>query len=95
MSPFKFSYFQLTFGQDEAYLHPEKNLPAPEEIRLRRHPADAPKGHYGLGMKMDDYPKTHQRLTPEYSPAVSCIKECWGAIKRIFEEDPWLICSLA
>jgi len=24
MTPFKFSYFQLTFGQDEAYLHPEK-----------------------------------------------------------------------
>ena len=22
MAPFKFSYFQLTFGQDETYLHP-------------------------------------------------------------------------
>jgi hypothetical protein len=24
MSRLPFSYFQLTFGQDEAYLHPEK-----------------------------------------------------------------------
>jgi len=80
MSPIKFSYLQLTFGQEEAYLHPKKNLPAPEEIRLRRHPADAPKGRFGLGVKIDDYPKTHQRLAQEYSLAVSCIKECWGAM---------------
>jgi hypothetical protein len=24
MNKLKFSYFQLTFGQEEAYLHPEK-----------------------------------------------------------------------
>jgi len=23
-TPFKYSYFQLTFGQEEAYLHPER-----------------------------------------------------------------------
>jgi hypothetical protein len=25
MQPLKFSYFQLTFGQEETYLHPEKS----------------------------------------------------------------------
>ena len=25
MAHFRYSYFQLTFGQDEAYLHPERS----------------------------------------------------------------------
>ncbi|MBC8450104.1 MAG: sugar phosphate isomerase/epimerase [Chloroflexi bacterium] len=74
----KFSYFQLTFGQREAYLHPEKTYE-----RLKRCGYDAieitpPKGRYGLGVKMEDYLETHQRLKAEYGLAVSCINECWG-----------------
>lgn len=74
----KFSYFQLTFGQREAYLHPEKTYE-----RLKRCGYDAieitpPKGRYGLGVKMEDYLKTHQRLKADYGLAVSCINECWG-----------------
>ena len=74
----KFSYFQLTFGQREAYLHPEKTYE-----RLKRCGYDAieitpPKGRYGLGVKMEDYLETHQRLKADYGLAVSCINECWG-----------------
>jgi len=78
MKPLKFSYFQLTFGQEEAYLEPEKTYK-----RLRTCGYDAieitpPKGRYGLGVKMDDYLKTHQKLKADYGLAVSCINECWG-----------------
>jgi len=80
MSPFKYSYFQLTFGQEEAYLHPEKTYQ-----RLKKFGYDAieltpPKGRYGLGVKIDEYIKTHQRLTQEFGMEVSCINECWGAM---------------
>jgi sugar phosphate isomerase/epimerase len=37
-----------------------------------------PKGRYGLGVKMEDYLKTHQTLKADYGLAVSCINECWG-----------------
>jgi sugar phosphate isomerase/epimerase len=80
MTFFKYSYFQLTFGQEEAYLHPEKTYQ-----RLKRFGYDAieltpPKGRYGLGVKMDDYLKTHQQLSREYSLGVSCINDCWGSM---------------
>jgi len=74
----RFSYFQLTFGQDEAYLHPEISYQ-----RLKRFGYDAieitpPKGRYGLGVKMEPYLKTHQTLKADYGLDVSCINECWG-----------------
>ena len=78
MKPLKFSYMQLTFGQQETYLHPEKTYE-----RLKRCGYDAieitpPKGRYGLGVKMEDYLETHKRLKADYGLAVSCINECWG-----------------
>jgi sugar phosphate isomerase/epimerase len=74
----KFSYFQLTFGQQEAYLHPEGTYE-----RLKKFGYDAieitpPKGRYGLGVKMEDYLETHKKLKADYGLAVSCINECWG-----------------
>jgi sugar phosphate isomerase/epimerase len=74
----KFSYFQLTFGQEEAYLHPERTY-----ARLKRCGYDAieitpPKGRYGLGVGMEPYLETHKRLKADYGLAVSCINECWG-----------------
>lgn len=78
MQKLKFSYFQLTFGQEEAYLHPEKTYQ-----RLTRCGYDAieitpPKGRYGLGVKMEDYARRHNELRAEYGLEVSCINECWG-----------------
>lgn len=76
--PLKFSYFQLTFGQEEAYLRPEKTYQ-----RLKRFGYDAievcpPKGRYGLGVKMEDYLETHKQLKADYELEVSCVNECWG-----------------
>jgi sugar phosphate isomerase/epimerase len=84
MNKLKFSYFQLTFGQDEAYLRPEKTYE-----RLKKFGYDAieitpPKGRYGLGVKMEDYLSTHKKLKDDYGLAVSCINECWGE-----EWDPY------
>jgi sugar phosphate isomerase/epimerase len=78
MNKLRFSYFQLTFGQEEAYLQPEKTYE-----RLKRCGYDAieicpPKGRYGLGVKMEDYLKTHKQLKDDYGLEVSCINECWG-----------------
>ncbi len=78
MEKFKYSYFQLTFGQEEAYLHPEKTYE-----RLKKYGYDAielcpPKGRYGLGVKMEDYVKTHAQLKADFGLEVSCINECWG-----------------
>jgi len=65
-TPFKYSYFQLTFGQEEAYLHPERTYE-----RLTRCGYDAieicpPKGRYGLGVSMEDYLATHLRLKDDF-----------------------------
>ena len=78
MNSFKYSYFQLTFGQEEAYLHPEKTYQ-----RLKRFGYDAieicpPKGRYGLGVSMESYVETHKHLKEEFALDVSCINECWG-----------------
>lgn len=78
MKPLKFSYFQLTFGQEEAYLHPENTYK-----RLKGCGYDAieicpPKGRYGLGMSMEDYLATHKKLKDEFGLEVSCVNECWG-----------------
>jgi sugar phosphate isomerase/epimerase len=74
----KFSYFQLTFGQEEAYLHPERTYE-----RLSRFGYDAieitpPKGRYGLGVSMEQHLADHLKLTADFGMAVSCINECWG-----------------
>jgi D-psicose/D-tagatose/L-ribulose 3-epimerase len=76
--PLKFSYFQLTFGQEEAYLHPERTYE-----RLKRFGYDAieicpPKGRYGLGVQWEPYLARHQQLKADYGLEVSCINECWG-----------------
>ena len=78
MNKFKYSYFQLTFGQEEAYLHPEKSYQ-----RLQRCGYDAieicpPKGRYGLGVKLEEYLSTHQQLKADFGLEVSNINECWG-----------------
>lgn len=74
----KYSYFQLTFGQDEAYLHPEKSYQ-----RLKKFGYDAieltpPKGRYGMGVKWESYLETHKKLKADYGLQVSCVNECWG-----------------
>jgi sugar phosphate isomerase/epimerase len=78
MKKLSFSYFQLTFGQEEAYLHPEKTY-----ARLKKFGYDAieltpPKGRYGLGVSIEDYLRTHHVLKDDYGLAVSCVNECWG-----------------
>jgi len=75
----KYSYFQLTFGQEEAYRYPERTY-----RRLAKCGYDAveitpPKGRYGLGVEMKPYLETHKRLKKEYGLSVSCINECWGS----------------
>jgi sugar phosphate isomerase/epimerase len=78
MKPFKYSYFQLTFGQEEAYLHPEWTYK-----RLKRCGYDAvevtpPKGRYGLGVSMEGYARTHRKLKDDFGLGISCVNECWG-----------------
>jgi sugar phosphate isomerase/epimerase len=78
MEPLRFSYFQLTFGQEETYLHPEVTYE-----RLKRCGYDAielcpPKGRYGLGVGLEQYVATHKKLSAEFGLAVSCVNECWG-----------------
>ena len=78
MKKLKFSYFQLTFGQEEAYLEPEKTYK-----RLKKYGYNAielcpPKGRYGLGVSMEDYLMTHKKLKNDYGLEVSCLNECWG-----------------
>jgi len=77
-APFRYSYFQLTFGQEEAYLKPHLTYE-----RLRRCGYDAieicpPKGRYGLGVSMEDNLATHLRLKADYGLEVSNVNECWG-----------------
>ncbi len=78
MKPLRFSYFQLTFGQEETYLHPEVTYE-----RLKRFGYDAielcpPKGRYGLGVGLAEYVATHKKLSGDFGLDVSCINECWG-----------------
>jgi sugar phosphate isomerase/epimerase len=78
MERLHFSYFQLTFGQEEAYLHPEDTYQ-----RLKRLGYDAieitpPKGRYGLGVSPEKYLATHRQLAADYGLGISCVNECWG-----------------
>lgn len=83
----KYSYFQLTFGQDEAYGNPEKSYE-----RLTRCGYDAieltpPKGRYGKQVSIDTFLADHARLTKEYGLAVSCLNDCWGEAWDPFSPD--------
>ena len=74
----KYSYFQLTFGQDEAYLDPEKSYD-----RLIRYGYDAieltpPKGRYGKGVSIEQFVETNKRLATAYQLDISCLNDCWG-----------------
>jgi D-psicose/D-tagatose/L-ribulose 3-epimerase len=85
--PFKYSYFQLTFGQDEAYLRPQDTYE-----RLRRYGYDAieicpPKGRYGLGVSMEAYLAAHLRLKADYGLEVSNVNECWGEMWDPYSPD--------
>lgn len=78
MKPLRFSYFQLTFGQEETYLHPEVTYE-----RLKRFGYGAielcpPKGRYGLGVGLEQYVATHRKLSADFGLGVSCVNECWG-----------------
>lgn len=74
----KYSYFQLTFGQDEAYLEPEKSYD-----RLKRCGYDAieltpPKGRYGKGVSLERFVSEHTKLADAYDLGISCLNDCWG-----------------
>jgi D-psicose/D-tagatose/L-ribulose 3-epimerase len=86
-APFKYSYFQLTFGQEEAYLDPRVTYE-----RLTRCGYDAieicpPKGRYGLGVSMEDYLATHKQLKADYGLEVSNVNECWGEMWDPYSPD--------
>ncbi|NOZ49431.1 MAG: sugar phosphate isomerase/epimerase [Chloroflexi bacterium] len=78
MSKLKYSYFQLTFGQKEAYLHPERTYERLTRCGYEAIEICPPKGRYGLGVSMEDYLATHKRLKADFGLEVSCINECWG-----------------
>ncbi len=86
-SPFKYSYFQLTFGQEEAYLKPHLTYE-----RLTRCGYDAieicpPKGRYGLGVSMEDYLARHKQLAADFGLEVSNVNECWGEMWDPYSPD--------
>jgi D-psicose/D-tagatose/L-ribulose 3-epimerase len=86
-APFKYSYFQLTFGQEEAYLQPEVTYE-----RLKRCGYDAievcpPKGRYGMGVAMEDYLATHKQLKADFGLDVSNVNECWGEMWDPYSPD--------
>ena len=86
-APFKYSYFQLTFGQEEAYLNPHVTYE-----RLKRSGYDAieicpPKGRYGMGVAMEDYLATHKQLKADFGLEVSNVNECWGEMWDPYSPD--------
>lgn len=86
-TPFKYSYFQLTFGQQEAYREPHVTYQ-----RLTRCGYDAieicpPKGRYGMGVSMEDYLVTHKQLKADFGLEVSNVNECWGEMWDPYSPD--------
>lgn len=78
MEKIKYSYFQLTFGQDETYKKPDITYK-----RLKKYGYDAieitpPKGRYGQGVSMEKYADIHRKLKDDFGLQVSCVNECWG-----------------
>jgi D-psicose/D-tagatose/L-ribulose 3-epimerase len=84
MTALKYSYFQLTFGLEEAYLHPERTYQRLKACGYDAIELTPPKGRYGMGVKWEDYLATHKTLKADYGLQVSCINECWGE-----EWDPY------
>lgn len=87
MEKLKYSYFQLTFGQEETYLHPESTYQ-----RLIKYGYDAielcpPKGRYGLGVTTEKFLADHLALTEKYGLSVSCLNECWGEMWDPYSPD--------
>lgn len=80
----KYSFFQLVFGQDETYCHPEKSYERLSRLGYDAIELTPPKGRYGEGVAMDAYAKLHQQLKSDYNMQISCVNECWGA-----EWDPY------
>ena len=78
MDKLRFSYFQLTFGQKEAYLHPELTYARLQKYGYSAIEITPPKGRYGLGVSMEKYLERHKQLKAEFDMEVSCINECWG-----------------
>jgi sugar phosphate isomerase/epimerase len=78
MDKLRFSYFQLTFGQKEAYLHPELTYERLKKYGYSAIEITPPKGRYGLGVSMEKYLERHKPLKAEFDLEVSCINECWG-----------------
>ena len=78
MEKLRFSYFQLTFGQEEAYLHPELTYKRLKKFGYSAIEITPPKGRYGLGVSMEQYLERHKQLQAEFGLEVSCINECWG-----------------
>lgn len=86
-TPFKYSYFQLTFGQEEAYHKPHLTYE-----RLQRCGYDAieicpPKGRYSNGVSMEDYLAMHKQLTADFGLEVSNVNECWGEMWDPYSPD--------
>ena len=87
MEKLKFSYFQLTFGQEETYLNPEDTYK-----RLKKFGYDAielcpPKGRYGLGVSIEKFLDDHRKLKDKYGLGISCLNECWGEMWDPFSPD--------
>jgi len=78
MSKLKFSFFQLTFGQEEAYLKPEETYKRLKKFGYNGIEITPPKGRYGMGVSMEKYLRTHQKLKDEFAMEVSCVNDCWG-----------------
>jgi sugar phosphate isomerase/epimerase len=78
MKKLKFSYFQLTFGEDEAYHHPERTYQRLKSLGYDAIEVTPPKGRYGKGVSMEKYLETHKKLSRDHGLAVSCVNECWG-----------------
>ena len=84
MNKLRFSYMQLTCGEEETFRNPEKTYE-----RLKRNGYDAieltpPKGRYGKGISIESYLETCKKLLKAYDLEVSCVNEAWGA-----EWDPY------
>ncbi len=78
MQSLKFSYFQLTFGEDETYRHPERTYQRLSKFGYEAIEITPPKGRYGKGVSMEKYLQEHRKLSQDYHLSVSCINECWG-----------------
>ena len=84
MDKLKFSYFQLTFGQKETYLHPEITYKRLKDFGYDAIELTPPKGRYGIGMSMENYLAKHKKLKEDFQLEISCVNECWGE-----EWDPY------